>query len=374
MTVVPQRSAVGTPGQGDTDGISLVAVVNLVLRNRYLIVGISGLLLLLTVGTLLLAPRTYTAESSFMLQSRPQIPASLSGLAAQFGFTLPSGDANQSPTFYADLLQSREVLSAVAESRFTLTRAGATQEKELADWLRVKPDSQEVRRDNAIRRLEKLVDVVTTSRTGVITLKVQTQFASLSRQINQRMLTWLNEFNLLKRQSQAAAEREFTEARLKEAQQQLRDAENQLLAFTQRNREIRNSPLLTLEQDRMSREVSMRQQVYTSVAQAYDRAKIEEVRNTPVITILLPPEEPVRPDSRRVAVKAVLAMLFGFGCGVFAAFWRESGLAGQGNTSDELAEFARYRHLVGQDFRHPLRTAGRVARLGRSRSRADPGP
>ena len=58
----------------------------------------------------------------------------------------------------------------------------------------------------------------------------------------------------------------------------------------------------------------MAQQIYTSLAQAYEQAKIEEVRDTPVITVLQPPEIPVLPNSRRVVVKTVLGFILGLGC------------------------------------------------------------
>ncbi len=66
--------------------------MNMLLRNRY-VVAATALVLGLLVGlVLLLLPRTYTTESSFMLQSRNSIPSNISGLASQFGFSLPVGE------------------------------------------------------------------------------------------------------------------------------------------------------------------------------------------------------------------------------------------------------------------------------------------
>src|SRR3712207_7894583 len=50
----------------------------------------------------------------------------------------------------------------------------------------------------------------------------------------------------------------------------------------QRNRDYRNSPELTFQQERLSREVSRVQQLYGRLSEAYEQAKIEEVRDTPV--------------------------------------------------------------------------------------------
>ena len=65
------------------------------------------------------------------------------------------------------------------------------------------------------------------------------------------MLDLVSEFNLEKRQSQAAAERKFTEERSEQARTELLDAENRLQRFLQRNRDFGNDPSLTFERDRL---------------------------------------------------------------------------------------------------------------------------
>src|SRR5437660_12923811 len=60
-----------------------------------------------------LTPRTYTVTTSLMPDSRGVGP-SVSGLAAQFGIPVESGDPTQSPQFYLELLTSDEILRGVA--------------------------------------------------------------------------------------------------------------------------------------------------------------------------------------------------------------------------------------------------------------------
>jgi uncharacterized protein involved in exopolysaccharide biosynthesis len=71
--------------------------------------------------------------------------------------------------------------------------------------------------------------------------------------------------------------------------------------------------------DRLSRQVNMRQQLYTSVTQSYEGARIEEVRNTPVITLMEPADLPAQPDPRLALLKGMLAGLVGLGLGAFLA-------------------------------------------------------
>ncbi|TMQ20744.1 MAG: hypothetical protein E6J91_03305, partial [Deltaproteobacteria bacterium] len=334
----PQRPTAALPPI-DQEPISFLVVLNLLLRNRYAIFGTAFVFATVVAVTLLLLPRKFTAQSSFMLQTRQSLPGNLSGLASQFGFVLPTGEANESPAFYAELLQSREILSAVVDSPIALHDGMATRQAPLSAWFAVQADRAALLRDKTIKKLENAVGVQVSTKTGVVTLRVTTRIPELSEQISQRMLSWLNEFNLIKRQSQASAERRFTEARLQETLSQLNDAEDRLLRFTQRNRDTRNSPLLRLEEDRLQRDVTMRQQVYTSVMQAYEHSKIEEVRDTPVITILQAPEQPVRPDPRGLVVKVLLVLIIGFVVGIWLAMTREAlwpRLAGYASPQEEF--------------------------------------
>jgi uncharacterized protein involved in exopolysaccharide biosynthesis len=163
------------------------------------------------------------------------------------------------------------------------------------------------------------VNVTVGSNTSTIDLEVTTPWAELSQQVAARMIQLVSEFNLQRRQTKAGAERRFAEARVAEARDSLRAAEVRLEDFLQRNRDYRNSPQLVFQFDRLNRQVNMRQQLYTSVTQSYEGARIEEVRNTPVITLMEPADLPAKPDPRLALLKGILAGLVGLGLGAFLA-------------------------------------------------------
>ena len=113
--------------------------------------------------------------------------------------------------------------------------------------------------------------------------------ANISIGASRPILDLVHTFDLTTRQTQAGAERRFSGERLAELTGELRDAEDTLKSFLIENRVFSNSPALQFEHDRLQRAVTMRQELVTSLAQAYERARIEEVRNTPVITLIDPP-------------------------------------------------------------------------------------
>lgn len=229
-----------------------------------------------------------------------------------------------------------------------------------------------LRREAAIKRLRKLTNTEVSSRTNIVRLTVKMRDPLLAQRVTGRYLEFLSDFNLMTRQTRGAAERKFTGQRVDEVKEDLKRAEDRLQEFLQRNRSYANSPELTFQFDRLSRDVSMQQQIYTSLVQAYEQAKIEEVRDTPVITILDPPKVPVRPDSRHVVLKTILGLVLGGTFGVGLAFWREYVLSSSGSERTEVEEFVRLRASLFEDLRHPFRALSRgVARSKGPSSTAD---
>ena len=93
------------------DDISLLQLLSVVLKHRYLIAGIT-LTIAFGVGVVgIQRPRTYTASGIFVTQGVERSLGSAAALAGQLGINLPTGGSvTDSPQFYADLLLSREIL------------------------------------------------------------------------------------------------------------------------------------------------------------------------------------------------------------------------------------------------------------------------
>jgi uncharacterized protein involved in exopolysaccharide biosynthesis len=204
-----------------------------------------------------------------------------------------------------------------------------------------------------VETLQGMIAVRTATKTGVITLVVRTTKPDLSVQVAQNLLDQVNAFNLSTRQQQASAERAFLEKRLAEARGELRAAEENLQAFMIENRDLKGSPSLQLEFARLNRTVDMRQQLYTGLAQAYEQAKIEEVRDLPVITVVEPPEMPLIPDRRHTLRKVIIAMLLALFAGVVLAFIRHSLAANKNAQPDAFLEYAALRRDAIRDLTHP---------------------
>jgi uncharacterized protein involved in exopolysaccharide biosynthesis len=301
------------------DEISLWEVLAVLLRRRGTIAFTTLAAVAAAVGFTLLRDPTYTTEASFRPQGSDASTSQLMALASQFGVNVP-GIANEeaSPAFYAELLASREILFRVASKDFTVKGVGTSS---LADLFEIEEETEDLRLEEAIETLrEDVVQIRTGRETGIVTIKVRTEWPDLSREIAARLLDEIARFNLHTRQSQAAAERIFIEERVRSAREALLAAESAMQAFLLANRQWENSPDLTFQHDRLERDIALRQQVYTTLVQAFEQARISEVRDTPVITILQEPFLPPGPDERRLLLVGALAIALGGMAGVVLAF------------------------------------------------------
>jgi uncharacterized protein involved in exopolysaccharide biosynthesis len=341
--------------------LSLVGIAVVLLRRRRTIALVTLLAVTLAVTSGLLARRTYTASAALMPQSADARLSRLAGLAAQFGVPTLGSQGGQSPDFYASLLTSRQLLGAVADSPLTVPAGAGTRRASLADLLLIGNEAPEIRRERAIDALRERVGAVADAKTGMVEVTARMPDPALSQQVVQRMIELLNEFNLRTRQSQARAERVFVEGRLQEVEAELRQAENRLQTFLQRNRDYSNAPQLRFEHDRLQQDVQMRRQVRTGLVQSYEQSRIDEVRDTPVITLVTEVTRPVEPDPRRLVTRAVVGMLLGGMLGVLLGFIREFARGRRESGDATFQDLIALRRQTWEDVKRPwrlLRPAG----------------
>lgn len=334
--------------------VSLLHLGSVLLRERYAILRFTLVCTLAVALVILVRPRTWSVTATFMPQSR-RVTGNLQGLAAQFGLPIPLGDSpQQSPAFYADVLRSRAILAGLLDSTYRSRARGTPQSLELL--LGAKGRTQAERRTDALRRLTDATDAWVTQKTGIVNVQVRTRDPLLSLELTDALLRGLDRFNKQIRQSQATAERRFTERRLEEVRRELRSAEDAQQAFFQRNRAYEGSVSLRFQQERLARDVSVKQQLFMTISEAFEQARIEEIRDTPVMTVLSAPELPSSPDDRRLALACTIAALVSLLIAIVLAFLRDA----TSSVADATHDFHRLRGEAIDDARHPFRTLGRL--------------
>ena len=226
--------------------------------------------------------------------------------------------------FYEDLIQSREILgSLVARGVEVITETGVTT-IDLAEHFEIEGETDEARNARTRRRLEQeVISVSVSPETGVVTVALQTDTPALSAAIGRRLLELISRFDVETRQSQASQERSFAEERLGQLRTELTMVEDSLKLFLDENRQFMNSPQLTFENGRLQRQVLMRQELVTAMALAFEQARIDEVRNTPVLTIIDQPLAPAIANPRGRLMKLITGLAAGLLGGLALVYLRE---------------------------------------------------
>lgn len=269
--------------------------------------------------TATLLPSYYESGAAFQAESgQPaQIGTALAGLAAQFG-NIQIGPQN-SAQFFGDLLATDAILRRVV--RVNVPWRGAWIPLTSVYGLADKPEA--LREYTAVKRLRSALRTDVNLRTGVVRFAIQARSPELAEAIAESTLATLNAANVDLRRTRAAAERQFTSERADHARRDLDSAEDALTVFYQRNRFITGSPTLQMEEARLKRTVDMLQQVYTQLRLQEEQAAVQEVRNTPTISVIDPPVIPVRRSwpKRRVALIAGLAIGLALGFAKILVEW-----------------------------------------------------
>jgi hypothetical protein len=337
-----QPGAQGAPVPAAPREVTLLDLASVALRYRRSLLLLPLLFMAAGVVFSLRKPRSYRADGAFVLQDATGGRSRVSGIAAQFGVSVSSGGTDV-PQLYADLLLSRRFMTQLAQTRFDFVDGGRRYHGTPAQLLDVEGGSPAATLHRTVTVLKGMVHSEVNPITGVVGFTVSTPWPALSEQMGKRLLDLVTQFNLSTRQSQAAAERRFTEGRLAEAARELRGAENALQGFLESNRRFENAPELMMRRERLQRDVTEHQAVYAMLSQSYEQARIDEVRDTPALTIIEAPAGSARRESRGTAMRGLLMLLLGLMLALGLAFWREMLRTARERQAPELNEFLRLR-------------------------------
>ena len=325
---MPEHStpAAGTPGAAPLTFARWLAGTARRWRTIAAALVVSGVLFATAAYVL---PPVYRTEVSFVSNAGGglKLPgglgglAGLAGMASSMGVGALGGDPSESPDFYLQLLRSRELLTRLLESRFADERTPAPADSaRLVDMLDLGKKRTPARRlELGVERLRNDIVVRTDAQTSMVSFDVDMPAPGLSAAVANRAAALVEEFNREQRASRARAKREFIAERLAEAERQQRLAEDRHRDFLAQNRQYQRSPTLTVEERRLDRRMTEAGDLTASLRREYESARIEEVNDAPVITVVDRAVPPQRPRWPRPVPVAFLAIVTGLVFGTLAA-------------------------------------------------------
>jgi len=281
-------------------------------RKRWMLVALFGVMgAAIATAVVLILPSYFRSGAAFQAETNTptQLGGALAGIASQVSGIQLGGQPNGQ--FFADLIGTDAVLQRVARASYPW-RGSTTPLSKIFD---LTDETQAQQEYNAVRKLRRSLDVGVNFRTDVVRFSIEARTPELAQALAETTLVALNEMNIELRQARALAERRFTSGRADASRRELDSAEQRLANFYQMNRALGGSPRLQMEEARLRRVVDMAQQVFVQLRLQEEQAAVQEVRNTPAISVIDPPLLPVK----RSFPQRRLGVLFGALAGIAVA-------------------------------------------------------
>jgi uncharacterized protein involved in exopolysaccharide biosynthesis len=294
---------------------TLMGMVRVLSRSRRLLM-IGPLVLAVAIAIIsFIVDQRWTSKAAITPENKnsqglASSASGLLGLASSFGVSL-GGAATVGPQFYAEVLRSREIEVKLLGERFALTPT-AHDSAPLIDLLKIKNKNPERRLYSALRSFDGRLTTDVDARTSIVHVSFDAPTPSLARDVLDSLLSELNRFNLVSRQSTARARRQFLEGQTKAGDSALRADEEELKDFFIRNRQYMTSPDLQFVEQRLQRKMSMQEELVTTLRSNLETARMDEVNDAPVITVIDHPFVPAYRSSPHRTVWVLVALVTGF--------------------------------------------------------------
>ncbi|MCH7576059.1 MAG: hypothetical protein IIA59_13190 [Candidatus Marinimicrobia bacterium] len=334
-----------------SDIFSLLDVLLLIARNRRLVLKISGSVMGIALAVAIFSPAQYTASAKIIREVETGSGSGLSGLDALrgLGLSFGGGSIGLSPESYPEIIRSREVRLAVANTVYTFddlgksmtfveyysrppgllkgfakgvvnvtiklpstimslvrsSRGGPAVADRNMGILYLSKDEQK-----AIKWLSEVLAVRVNRNSGIMAISVTTHNPSLSVGL---VSTYIKHLRIRIRDIytfKARQNLEFIQNQFATAAGELMLVENELARFIDRNQNIQTSTLKA-ERGRLQRELNFKVQVYSDLQNQLTQSEIELQRSKPVLTFIEVPLQPLHPSGPKRTLTVLLGIFLG---------------------------------------------------------------
>jgi uncharacterized protein involved in exopolysaccharide biosynthesis len=320
-TVLKEREIAGDPVE-TSDHLTVSQWLAQTITRWRLIALVLAVTVVAAIIAVVLIPPVYRTRVSFVANttSGSRLPTSalsgagpLAGIAAQFGMGAGT-DPSESPSFYVELIRSRELVTRLLESKFRDPRGASPRDSaRLVDILRLRSSNPQRRLEKGFKTMSQAITGNYDIMTNLVILDVDAQWPDLSSAIAKRTIELVSDFNREQRVTRVRSKRVFLEDRVAKARSALDVAEDRLKTFNEQNRSWRTAPALVFDEQHLQRELDRTAELYLQLRQQYEMTLLDEVNDAARITVVdagVTPVKPLWPDYATLAAAVPMAGLF----------------------------------------------------------------
>lgn len=281
--------------------------------NRKKIIYINIIVLVLTLLYLIFMTKPYFQSTVTILPeygSKSNMLSQLSGLASLAGVKV--GDS--APTeLYQNIITSETVLQEVIYSKYKTNEYPDS--VNLIKYFEIKVDDNnpelKKRKEFLLLYESLLQNRIATNvdrMTKILNVTVNMPEAQLSADVANNLVKALDLYIRTQRKSYATEQSFYIEKRTQQVKDSLSFAEDKLKSFREQNRITSQSPNLLLEQGRLLRNIEILQTVYIELTKQLEIAKIDQIKDAPVLNVKEFAKSPVKKAGPRRASTLVTFM------------------------------------------------------------------
>ena len=273
--------------------------------------------ILSSTGSFFLTNYYSAGISLFPAENKSSSSSQLQSLALSAGVNLDQNDQSYNIT---DVAKSRRVAEKVLSNKWnninlenkTLISFWKLDEAGILSKFFNQTYTNEDLLNKGLKKYFKLLNVKEDRRTGLIQVNIEMESPNLAAEvanfIGSEIQSYIQKQNTVK----AVKEKLFISGRLIVVKGELEKLEEDLKEFKERNRGYEVSPELFMIYSQKFREAEAKQQVYVTLQQQLELARISEVKQTPIINILDEARPPVNKSRPNRAIISLLSLLAGF--------------------------------------------------------------
>lgn len=260
------------------------------------------------VNFLLLKP-SFEARTSILPEADKGKLSALGQYAAVAQLAGVNVPGSEVARLYPAIVGSETVLRNVIAANYSA--GGNPAGTDLVRWFKIEEDTPEENMAEAVTLLRSQLSASVEPKTGIVTVNLELDDPQLVSDVLNRIVAEVDRFMRDKRKGNASEQLAWIGTRLKDVKEELREAEETLKGFRERNRRVLDSPQLLMEQERLAREVTIKSTMFVELKKQEEIARIEEIKNVTIVNVLDPARPPVKKSGPRRVINTILAFLLG---------------------------------------------------------------
>ena len=297
---------------------------NIIFNNYKFIFSFTSLIIFSTIIYVsYFSPITYKTTMTILPIKSEKNGGNIGGFASQFGININQSSNNLSSTaLIPDLIKSKSLLKGLLKRDIQFSEA--SKKVSLMEHYFGLKDSSHFNNDfytfKGISKINQKIAVAKRKANDLIDITVSFSDPKAAVDICIGIFEELDKIQKQINLSRTKEKISYISERLSTVKGDLKITEEALKDFRENNRNIANSPSLTLAENRLVREVASISAIYNTLKSQYEISRVEELGSTKLIQIIDSPSEPIYRSSPRKRRSVILASLLGFSLSIIIVY------------------------------------------------------